>query len=252
MYMMYVDESGDPGLRDSPTSYFVLSGIVVHERNWRTMIDQLVVFKKRMKTIHGLPVRQEIHASEFIRRKVADLRRDVRLAILRNVLDELAKMPFISITNVVVDKQGKPEDYNVFDAAWRTLFQRFENTLHHGNFPGSYKEDYGVVYTDAGANKQLTTIMRRMAAFNPIPNDTSNWPGYRNMPITKIIEDPVAKDSISSLPVQMADVAAYFLHQKFSANSYIKRKRAERYFERLEPVLNTRASRFDRFGVVKI
>lgn len=31
MYFMYVDESGDPGMLVSPTRYFVLSGLVVHE-----------------------------------------------------------------------------------------------------------------------------------------------------------------------------------------------------------------------------
>ena len=31
MYLMYVDESGDSGLVNSPTRYFVLTGMVVHE-----------------------------------------------------------------------------------------------------------------------------------------------------------------------------------------------------------------------------
>lgn len=31
MYLMYVDESGDSGLLGSPTRYFVVSGIVLHE-----------------------------------------------------------------------------------------------------------------------------------------------------------------------------------------------------------------------------
>ena len=31
MFLMYVDESGDAGLVGSPTRYFVLTGLVVHE-----------------------------------------------------------------------------------------------------------------------------------------------------------------------------------------------------------------------------
>ncbi len=42
------------------------------------------------------------------------MRRHIRLAILRNFLDELAKMNFISITNVVVDKTNKQYGYDMF------------------------------------------------------------------------------------------------------------------------------------------
>ncbi|SDF02686.1 DUF3800 domain-containing protein [Sporolituus thermophilus] len=31
MYFLYVDESGDTGIVDSPTRYYVLAGLVVHE-----------------------------------------------------------------------------------------------------------------------------------------------------------------------------------------------------------------------------
>lgn len=246
---MYVDESGDTGLVGSPTDYFALSGIVVHERDWRGFIDSLIAFKKTMRNAYGLPLRAEIHASEFISKATYGLERHVRLAILRNALDELAKTPSISITNVIVDKRNKPADYDVFSAAWRTLFQRFENTLVYRNFPGGHADNYGAVFTDATAGKKLTAIMRKMSVYNPVPSDHG---GFRDMPIKRVIEDPHGKDSETSLPIQMADVCAYFLHQRFKPNSYIRRKKAERYLDRLAPVLNTRASRFNASGVVKL
>jgi hypothetical protein len=122
LYLMYVDESGDTGLTNSPTRYFVLSGLIVHESYWRELINTLVAFKRKMRTLHGLPVRAEIHASEFVNTRAYDLERHVRLAILRNTLDELAKLDFISLTNVVVDKENKPDNYDVFHSAWGTLF----------------------------------------------------------------------------------------------------------------------------------
>jgi hypothetical protein len=252
MYLMYVDESGDPGLVRSPTNYFALSGIVVHERRWRQFVTSLVSFKKKMRAVYGLPVRAEIHASEFINRRVYNLDRHVRLAILRNSLDELAKTPDISITNVIVNKVGKPQGYDVFGAAWRTLFQRFENTLVYSNYPGGFRDDFGIVFTDATAGKTLQNIVRKMSVYNPVPNDPSFGPGYRNLQITRIIEDPHGKNSADSLAVQMADVCAYFLHQRYRPNNYIKQKSAELYFDRLTPVLNTRASRRNAFGVVEI
>ena len=34
MFLMYVDESGDSGLINSPSTHFVLSGLVIHESDW--------------------------------------------------------------------------------------------------------------------------------------------------------------------------------------------------------------------------
>lgn len=250
MYLMYVDESGDTGLVNSPSPFFCLSGIVVHERRWRDFVNQLVAFRRTMKSVYGLPVRTELHASEYMRHQVHGLTKFERLSILRNTLDELAKMPDILVTNVVVDKSTKSAGYDVFQNAWGKLFQRFENTLLHGNYPGAFKDDFGIVLTDATAGEKLSRMVRRMSVYNPIPSAFGNQ--SRNIPIKKIIEDPHGKDSKNSLPVQMADICAYFLHQRFKPNSYIKRKGAHRYFDRLLPILNTKASRFDPLGIVKL
>jgi hypothetical protein len=64
------------------------------------------------------------------------MRRHIRLAILRNFLDELAKIDYISVTTVVINKSGKAADFDVFTTAWQFLFQRFENTMIYGNYPG--------------------------------------------------------------------------------------------------------------------
>lgn len=172
------------------------------------------------------------------------------MAILRNCLDELRKLDYISITNVIVNKIGKPIDYDVFLSAWGTLFQRFENTMLAGNFPGGFRKDYGLVITDATGGMKLVRLMRRMAVFNYIPHDPRYGAGSRNIPIKRMIEDPHPKNSADALPIQMADVAAYFLYQRFAPNSFIVTKRADSYFDRLEPVLNKWASRRDRLGVV--
>ncbi|TAX99110.1 DUF3800 domain-containing protein [Rhizobium leguminosarum] len=252
MYMMYVDESGDTGLVGSRTRYFSLSGLVVHESRWRDLISTLIAFKKTMRAVHGLPVRGEIHASEFINKRPFALPRYTRLAILRNSLDELAKLNYISITNVVVDKQGKPANYDVFEKAWLTLFQRFENTLLFANFPGAHRNDQGVVFTDATSGMKLLRLVRRMAVYNNIPYNGAHGVGARNLPITRIVEDPHGKDSAESVPIQMCDVVAYFLSQRLAPNSYIRSKGAQLYFDRLDPVLNKRASRTNPLGIVML
>jgi hypothetical protein len=134
-----------------------------------------------------------------------------------------------------------------------TLFQRFENTLIHGNFPGGFRNDYGIVITDATAGTKLARMVRRVAVFNYIPHDTRFFGSRsRNIPIVRAIEDPHGKDSAETLPIQMCDVSAYFLLQRHRPNAYIRRQRAQHYFDRLQPVLNRNASRFNPLGIVTL
>ena len=245
---MYVDESGDCGLSGSPTRYFSLVGITVHESRWRDFHNQLVVFRRTMKAVHKLPTRLEIHASEYIRRPpVSGMQKHVRLSILRQYLDELEKMNFISITGVVVDKQGKPPTYDVFTSAWQALFQRFENTIGYGNFPGQHRGDKGMAIVDNTDGRKLQRLMRKMAAYNPIP---SIYGGFRNIPVVNIIEDPTHRDSSQSYFIQSADVCAYFLQQKQSPCAYVRKSGAKNYYNRLQAVLNRKASSANGFGIV--
>lgn len=256
MYLMYVDESGDVGLplppRPSPTTHFALSGLVIHESLWRDFINRMLAFRKQLKATYGLPIRMEIHASHYIRNTpIKGLSQPTRLAILRDFLDELASINYISITNVIIDKQTKAAGYDVFNAAWNALFQRFENTMLHGNFPGGHSDSFGLVLTDNTDGGKLTRMVRRMAVFNPVPHRQSTFgPGYRNLPIIRIIEDPHLKDSRTSHAIQACDTTAYFLHQKFHPNSFIRRSAAQNDFDRLLPVLNRVAATYHPQGIV--
>ena len=154
------------------------------------------------------------------------------------------------MTSIVVDKLGKPDEFNVIDAAWRSLFQRFENTLLHGNFPGGHTKAFGTVYTDATNGEQLRKLMRKMASYNPIPNQFGG--GYRNKPVVRVIEDPSERDSKHSSAIQACDVMAYFLFQSLQPNSYVKRKKAVSYFSRLQPILNRHATTKNALGIVML
>jgi Protein of unknown function (DUF3800) len=170
---MYVDESGDCGLVNSPTRYFVLSGLVVHELRWEQTFKQLIEFRKRMRNKFGLKLREELHASHLIARP-GDLKRiprHERLSILRHFSTELGSIPDVNIINIAVDKEGKTATYDVFEHAWRALIQRFENTLSYRNFPGPVNpDDRGMIFPDMTDVKKLTSLIRRMRVYNPIPS----------------------------------------------------------------------------------
>ncbi len=255
MYLMYVDESGDIGLQNSPTRYFVLTGLVVHELRWRLYLDQIIDFRRRIRQAFGLKLREEIHASAMINHPgdLVRIPRHNRLTILRHFADELAAMSDLTIINIVVDKQNKSGNYDVFDAAWRALIQRFENTLSHRNFSGPANSDErGMIFPDHTDDKKLTALLRQMRRYNPVPNQPAFGSGYRNLTLTSLIEDPSFRNSMYSYFIQAADLSAFLLYQFIEPSSYIKRKSAQNYFTRLAPILCVHASRHDPHGIVRL
>ena len=109
MYLMYVDESGDSGLptNGSPTRYFCLSGLVVHELRWRDVLDELTQFRRWVRRRYGVQLEDELHHAEMVGKQkklaasIKALPKHQRLAILRNHADQLARIHDFSLINIV-------------------------------------------------------------------------------------------------------------------------------------------------------
>jgi hypothetical protein len=176
-----------------------------------------------------------------------------RLEILRRHADKLAGMQDMSLIGVVIDKQGKPPDYDVFEKAWQALIQRFENTLSYRNFPGPKNPDErGMLFPDYTDDKKLIRLLRRMRNYNPVPHQQTFGAGYRNLTLRNVIEDANMRDSRHSLFVQATDVAAYLLYQSLAPSAFMKRKSGQNYFRRLDPVVCKVASSHTPDGIVRL
>jgi hypothetical protein len=255
MYLMYVDGSGDTGLQNSPTRYYILTGLVIHELRWQQHLDQIVNFRRRIRTAFGLRLAEEIHAAAMVNRPgpLVRIPRNDRLTILRAFTDELATMPDLNIINIVVDKQGKVAPYDAFEMAWKALLQRFENTIVNRNFPGPANPDErGSIFPDNTDNRRVTQLLRQLRRYNPVANQPRFGIGYRNLLVRNLIEDPNFRDSRHSYFIQAADLAAYLLLQYISPGSYFTKKGARAYFRRLDPVLCKVASTVDPLGIVRL
>lgn len=257
MHLMYVDESGDWGLSGSPSRFVGLSGLVVHELRCKDALDKLVGFRRAMKALYGLRLRDEIHAGGFISHPgpTAYIPRHHRLAILRALANQIASMSEFTLINILVEKNGKPPGYDPFDKAWSALIQRFENTIVHRNFPGPANPDErGMIFPDHTDDKKLTALVRRLRHYNPVPSQfpTPGTPSYRQLPITTLIEDPNFRDSGHSYFIQAVDCAAFLVYQYVAPNAYMKKRGGHNYFQRLSPVLCRVAAPKDPMGIVRL
>ncbi len=252
MYLMYVDESGDTGIENSPSEFFVLSSLIVHELRWSAALDRLIAFRRRMRDTFGLKMNEEIHAAAMIRGpgKLVRIKRNDRLTIVRMFADEIAKLPDVRSINVVAIKRPGDTSGSVFDRAWRALIQRFENTIANANFPGPKNpEERGIIFCDH-TDARLNTLLRRMRRYNPVPNKPQFGGGYRNLLLNYVIEDPIHRDSTETYFIQAVDTIAYLIYQGKVPNGYMKRKGARRYFRRLQPIFLRRANLRNPYGIV--
>lgn len=254
MYLMYVDESGDVGKDKSPTRYFILSAIVLHELRWHPTLKNLVDFRRMLRDRKGLKLREEIHCTELIN-KPGDLKRikrNDRLDIIKKCIDWMNSQPHLNVFSVVIDKQGRTDD--IFELAWNTLTMRFENTIRHNNFTGPQNpDDRGMILSDNTEGEKLRKLIRKMRHFNTIPNTREYYQGgYRNMKLEYLIEDPVFRDSKHSFIHQMNDVIAYCVRQKYEPNTYMKKKGGHNYYKRLKDVVTKEVSRSNNLGIVDL
>jgi len=241
---MYVDESGDTGLINSPTTHYILSSIIVHETKWLHFLNELIEFRRWLKKHKKLMMKEEIHASEFVSKRIK-LKNKItpsdRVEILKLCLEWLSKRNYIHIISVRVDKDKSADP---FEKAWTALIQRFENTLKFQNFPdAAFKYDSGAIVADDTDVKKLTGLLRKMRRINNVPNMSSKFvSGSRNIPLTLIIKDPVFRPSNNSYFLQMVDVVAYFVKQYYSPNSQIKKRKGKDWYGKLEPIINKKAT----------
>lgn len=66
MHILFVDESGDPGLNNSPTRQYVLAGLLMPLSAWWGCRQRLLDHRERIQQSYGAKIEAELHASEYL------------------------------------------------------------------------------------------------------------------------------------------------------------------------------------------
>lgn len=210
----YVDESYD-------AKKFCLSAISIRYNDWHKSFKLVQDHRRALKAKYGLLIRQEIHARELLggRGKIANkiIGKYDRTRIFYGLLNMIASLPHVWLFNICLDVNDQ-EDMQI--KAWDRLLNRVERTMLEAekrwfvNF-GVYRPR-AMIFADEGKEHQITRAFRKRAVFNPIPSAHGGWPegASKNIPIQRIIEDPIFKQSHQSFLIQLADCAAFALLKK--------------------------------------
>ena len=71
MYLAYFDESGDSGITNSPTEWFVLNAILIHETVWLDTLDSVIMMRRGLRDRYGIPPRPELKGTDIRKGKGA-------------------------------------------------------------------------------------------------------------------------------------------------------------------------------------
>ena len=271
----YVDESYD-------AERFCLSAISIRHSHWRDCFRRVQQHRRLLKEDHGIFIRKEIHAHEFVggRGRVADrvVGKHSRSRIFHGLLRLVAELPDVWVFNVCLERKGRRDPE--LDA-WDRLLNRIERTMLRmeqqeiplrkeliANLPGTITQpedalqlrllDYApraLIFADEGRQVEITRVYRKMTVFNPIPSRFGAWKEgtRRNLPLERIIEDPVFKASHHSFFIQLADSVSFALLKRETAPTpNIRKYGIDGFFDEcLSGVCFKKASLDDRLGIVR-
>jgi Protein of unknown function (DUF3800) len=275
--LFYVDESYD-------ANRFCLSAIGIRHVDWRDCFQRVRQHRTVLKQDYGIYLRKEIHAHEFVsgRGRISNtlVTKHDRSRIFEGLLNLVASLPNVMVINVCLDTTGRADTEL---AAWDRLLNRIERTLLEmerkelplrrellsqlpqglsdalrGSFAtrlNSYRAR-ALIFADEGREAEITKTLRKMHAFNPIPSQFGEWPGVgkaKNIPVERVIEDPVFKASHQSYFIQLADCVAFsLLKREVAPTPLVKKYGIHRMFERsVGAVCFLPASPKDPFGIVR-
>lgn len=276
MRLFYVDESYDQ-------RKFCLSAIGIRHSDWRECFNRVRQHRQLLKQDFGIYLRKEIHAHEFVsgRGRISDkvVGKHERSRIFHQLLSTVSALPKVMIINVCLDVSGRTDPQ--LDA-WNRLLNRIERTIvENENRELRIRKDLiskirqndedviyalnekindysprAIIFADEGREQDITKAMRKMSVFNPVPSQFGHWSGGRatqNIPVQKIIEDPVFKKSHQSFFIQLADCVAYsLLKREVEPTPNIKKYGINKMFEEcLAGACFRKASPKDPLGIVR-
>ena len=252
MFLMYVDESGDPGAyqgKERNSRHYILSGIIVPIKEWQQTLDRFKSYRSNLKKNYGLNLREEIHASELIRiSKVAAYRsihKTQRLEILRETCLQIPQIFSSSkILNICLHKPDFKDDVNLQALGWSRIIQRYHTFMK--KYSGDVK---GIIVADGEEQAIVRKQLRKMRVYNPIPSKFGSGT-FQDLTDT-IIEDVFSRDSKHSYFIQAADVVAHCLYRKEYPKGSLKKYNVDKYFDLLEPILLKKAASKDPLGIVR-
>lgn len=229
MWVMYVDESGTPG--DKESQYYVLAGIAVFERSMLGLSRALDAIQEKYIPTYSDPL--EFHAAELRSPKGGTYWRGVTREVREQIIGEIGHainnpqfFSWIKLFGVAIQKSFLGNDGPaIYERALSELCRRFDIFLQK-ELKRTNQQHYGMLIFD---ESQLETeTLKLMYSFRTGQHE---W-----VATGRIAEVPFFADSRATRLLQAADYVSYALYRRYEHGDIS-------YFDRISQA-------FDSDGVV--
>lgn len=209
MHIAFVDESGDVGLRNSPTRHFVLCAALVDHVHWAEVNRELLAMRQRLLATHGLRLDAEIHASEFLGGSPLHLGLDFRrrFECTLHILRTLGALPGTTFVRIAVFKTVDQGD--VLEMAWGELLSELGRQKQQGPTRACPSSGLLVISDHHGGRPYRPTVAQ-LAGMTP---------GLQ------LLDLPFGRDSKDNLALQASDLLAYLTKQSIEPGVHFSRSR---------------------------
>ena len=241
MYFLYVDGSGQTAIKHSSDNngLYILSGVIVHERDWKKIENDLNTLKKEIFPELD-PESWELHASaiwnnrDFFTEEKLKLNFAKKQEIFSKVLDLICNSE-ITLINIIIFKDLMKDRYPApqpMEYSWTFLVERFEHFLkQHQEEPNN-----GLLFVDSSQKipeSEIKNVVWRLV------RNGSYW-----QRVEYVIEDPIFTKSHLRNLIQLADMIAYVIHKHYRHDLQFKD-----WFEGLKPKMYQHDKRLHGFGI---
>lgn len=237
MHFIYLDESK----QTQGGTVYLYSALAIHESVWREVFDKVKGYRRHLRAQYGVYISKELHAWKFVAGKgeISDrvLTKQVRAQIFRETLEFMAELEY-ELNKVALFNSINANEFYAFER----LINRVNRTLENW-------DSNAVLFFDEGQEAAITKRIRKMNVFNPIPSQYND--ATRNIPINRIYEDPVFKDSSQSYFIQLVDFCAYALLRKEKQIASKNALGIHEAFALLEPICVKATNPRDPMGVIR-
>jgi hypothetical protein len=234
MYLCYIDESGDVGLVNSPTHFYCLTALIVHEDCWQNNFNTIKTLRAALRKEYSIKLDEELHATEIVAGQGISFKHkldiDQRIDVFSQAIECIGKLENIKAFSVCIRKDElQKRDFDVLEFAWTLLSTRIHYTINRLNGI-TKKRDKTILIPDESQDMKIRKLLRKLRVFNPIWSDKK----IDNVRLDSIIEDPLFSATKHSYFLQMCDMAAYV-----SVAKSVKIKKFEPYkFDQLFQMLD--------------
>lgn len=251
MFLLYADESGDPGPAGAGKC-FILTGLVIHESNWLSSFKLIKGLRDELRDKYEIRRNQELHANKNIAGRGALWGKrwsiQERIQFFETVLNAVVRMPQVRTINVCIDKKASyfksKRGHEIYELAWKLMLQRFHNYIERRSQTGA---ECGMVIHDQGHDVEIRKLMRKLRVHNWVPSKIDDRP--RNIPLVTLIDDPVPRDSFHAQFIQLCDYLAFALLRCEEPTP--KYPGLERVFLTTLPIVLLDAAKKDPHGIVR-